>query len=67
MRGTTLRLKKVLLIVKLVSYLTICSIYILISLRPEGQHPKQFRLLIVKQTKLQSFQWAKKLAKNLKN
>ena len=25
--------------------------------RPEGQHPKQFRLLIVKQTKLQSFQW----------
>ena len=26
------------------SFLTICSIYILISLRPEGQHPKQFRI-----------------------
>ena len=52
-----LRLKKVLLIIKLVSFLIICSIYILILHRPEGQDPKQYRILLVEQIKLQNFQW----------
>ena len=37
--------------------LIICSIYILILHRPEGQDPKQYRILIVEQIKLQNFQW----------